>query len=54
MPTSHARHCRRCRARISHKIRVCPICRAVNLKPFDYVIIAFLLAGCAVLLWLWG
>lgn len=56
MPTSRGRHCRRCHTRISRRMRLCPICKAVNLKSFDYVIIALLLlAGCAVLaLALWG
>ena len=45
MPTSHGRHCRRCRNRISRKIRVCPICGALNLKPLDYIFIALLLAA---------
>lgn len=45
MPPSQARHCRRCRARISHKLRICPLCRAVNLTHVDYWIIVLLLTG---------
>lgn len=45
MPASRARHCRRCRARISHRLRVCALCRAVNPKPVDYLLILMLLAG---------
>jgi hypothetical protein len=40
MPTSHGRHCRRCRVRISRKMRLCPVCGAVNLKALDYVLLA--------------
>ena len=47
MPTSRGRHCPRCRSRISRRIRLCPVCGRVNLKPIDYLFAA-LLAGAAV------
>lgn len=47
MPSSHGRYCRRCRNRISRKIRSCPVCRAVNLKPSDYLALALLLVAAA-------
>ena len=53
MPTPYGRHCRRCRTRIPRKVRLCPICKAVNLKPFDYVLFALLLACAAALAWRW-
>jgi RNA polymerase subunit RPABC4/transcription elongation factor Spt4 len=54
MPPSRGRHCRRCRARISHRLRVCPLCRAANLKPGDYVIITLLVAGLVALALRWA
>lgn len=48
---SHGRHCRRCRVRLSRRLRLCPVCRAVNLKPLDYLFIPVLLAGLAALAW---
>lgn len=55
MPASHGRHygrhCRRCRVRISRRTRRCPVCRALNLKPVDYLLIPALLAGVAALAW---
>ena len=52
MPPSPARHCRRCRARISNKLKVCPLCRAVNLTPVDYWIVVLSLTGlCLAALW---
>jgi RNA polymerase subunit RPABC4/transcription elongation factor Spt4 len=54
MPASRGRHCRRCRARISHRLRLCPLCRAVNLEPVDYVIITLSLAGLAALALRWA
>lgn len=53
MPASRGRHCRRCRARISHRLRVCPLCRAVNLKPVDFVLLLLLLAGLIILALRW-
>lgn len=47
MPTSHGRHCRRCRNRISRRIRLCPVCGALNLKYADYIIFATLLLAAA-------
>jgi hypothetical protein len=34
-------------------MRLCPICKAVNLKPFDYVLLALLLSLGAALAWRW-
>jgi hypothetical protein len=53
MPTSSGRLCRRCRIRISRKIRLCRVCGAVNLKPVDYIIFALLLAAGAYAVWRW-
>ena len=47
MPTSHGRRCRRCRRRIPRGARFCPLCRTVNLKPLDYVLLALLLLAAA-------
>jgi hypothetical protein len=49
MPASRGRHCRRCRVRLSRRLRLCPVCRAVNLKPVDYAFVTLLLAGLVVL-----
>ena len=54
MSASRGRHCRRCRTRISHRVRVCPVCRALNLKPLDYLLIVMLLAGLAALALRWA
>lgn len=54
MPTSHGRHCRRCRVRIPRRLRLCRICGALNLKPVDYVIVALLLAVGVYAAWRWG
>lgn len=54
MPASRGHHCRRCRARISHRMRVCPLCRAMNLKPVDYALIPLLLAGLIILALRWA
>lgn len=53
MTDSHGRHCRRCRTRISRHVRLCPVCRALNLKPVDYVLVPLLLAGVALLALRW-
>jgi hypothetical protein len=53
MPTSHGRHCRRCRVRIPRKIRLCRICGALNFKFIDYVIFALLLAAGLYAAWRW-
>ena len=54
MPTSHGRHCRRCRNRISRRLRRCHVCGALNLKTVDYVTIILLSAAAvyAALRWL--
>lgn len=52
MPTSHGRRCRVCHYRISRRDRLCPVCRRLNLKPFDYVLISLGLSVLALLL-LW-
>jgi hypothetical protein len=53
MPTSHGRYCYRCRNRISRKLRLCPICGAVNFKLIDYVFIALLTAAVVYAAWRW-
>lgn len=42
---SHGRHCRRCLTRIPRRARLCPVCRAANLKAVDYVMLALLAAA---------
>lgn len=39
------RYCRRCRNRISRKLRLCRVCGKLNLKPADYLLLALLAAG---------
>jgi predicted amidophosphoribosyltransferase len=57
MPTSRGRsrgrYCPRCRNRISRKVRLCPICGALNLKAVDYLLAASALAGAALVIWRW-
>lgn len=54
MPASRGRHCRRCRTRISRHKRICPVCKAVNPKPVDYVLLLLLLAGLIILALRWA
>lgn len=44
-PKRHGRHCRRCRIRISRGTRLCPVCRKLNLKPADYLLLTLLAAA---------
>ena len=53
MPTSRGRYCRRCRNRISRKVRLCRICGAVNLKAVDYLLAILLLSAGAYAAWRW-
>lgn len=53
MPPSQGRYCAHCRRRISHRVRRCPVCRGVNLKPLDYALLLLLLAGLALLALRW-
>lgn len=53
MPTSHGRHCRRCRNRISRRVRLCPICGAFNLKAVDFVLVLLLSAAVVYAAWRW-
>jgi hypothetical protein len=53
MTTSRGRYCGRCRNRISRKMRLCPVCGAVNFKPVDYLVLALLLAAGAYAAWRW-
>lgn len=39
------RYCRRCRNRISRKLRLCRVCGTINLKRADYALLALLAAG---------
>jgi hypothetical protein len=55
MPTSLGRYCRRCRYRISRRVRLCPVCGAVNPKGVDYLALAVALFAAGVFaLWWWG